>query len=160
MSRYATGTHVNVDRSRAEIERRLLRYGAEEFGYLNRRTEGIIGFLYQGIRVQMTVPMLTPEAFATTTTGRSRTQATATKEYEADTRRRWRSLCLVIKALLVGIDDGVLTFEQAFMPYMVMGDGQTIYQHALPHIQKALAGGQMPSSLKQLEALPAGKQGR
>jgi len=33
-----------------------------------------------------------------------------------------------------------------------MGDGKTIYQHAMPHIQHALTTGQMPGNLKLLEA--------
>ena len=33
MRRYAEGTSVPVDRSRAEIERALTRYGATGFGY-------------------------------------------------------------------------------------------------------------------------------
>jgi len=38
VSRYAEGTSVPADRSRAEIERTLTRYGADQFAYGWRAT--------------------------------------------------------------------------------------------------------------------------
>ena len=154
---YASGTQVPEYRSRAEIERLLMRYGADEFGYVTRKAEALIGFVYNGIRIQMSVPLPDREdpKFASTPTGRTtRSDSRAFNEWQKEIRRRWRSLCLVIKALLVGVDDGVLRFEEAFLPYVVMGDGLTICQHVLPHMQKALESGRMPNTLRQLESLP------
>ena len=153
---YASGTKVTETRSRAELEKLLAKFGADEFGYVTRRDEALIGFMYRNIRVQMSVPLPDRDdaMFTSTATGRKRADAAVFADWQREVRRRWRSLCLVIKALLVGVSDGVLTFEQAFLSYIVMGDGLTIYQHVLPHIQTALTSGQMPSTLKQLEALP------
>jgi hypothetical protein len=41
MARYASNTDVPSDRSRAEIERTLVRYGADEFMYGTRAREPI-----------------------------------------------------------------------------------------------------------------------
>ena len=60
MSKYARGTSVTQDRSRAQIERDLMRFGAHEFGYINRPGDGVIFFKYKGVSVQMSVP--TPES--------------------------------------------------------------------------------------------------
>lgn len=154
---YASNTAVSEDRSRLEIEQMLMRYGADEFGYITRPTEAMIGFKYKGIRVQMSVPLpsSTDKRFHETPTGRPvRSDNKAIDAWQKEIRRRWRSLCLVIKAMLVGVDDGVLTFEQAFMPYMVLDDGQTVSYHFLPGIQKAMKSGSGLGSMKQLAMLP------
>ena len=155
MSRYARGTSVTEDRSRAQIERDLMRFGAEEFGYLSRPGEATIFFKYRQISVQLSVPLPDREdhEFTRTPTGKARAQEAALREWSQETRRRWRSLCAVIKALLVGVDDGVLSFEQAFLPFIMWGDGRTTSQHLLPTIEKALEGGGMPRGPKLLEAV-------
>jgi len=153
---YARGTQVSQDRSRAEIERLLMRYGADEFAYMTRRDEALIGFVYKGVRVQMSVPMpdRDDEQFRLTPgRGHERSDHAAFLEWEKEARRRWRSLCLVIKALLIGVEDGVLTFEQAFLPYIVWGNGLTTSDMLLPHVQHALESGTMPQSLKLLPSL-------
>ena len=155
---YANNTQVSEDRSRAEIEKQLQRFGADAFGYYSNGTAAKIAFEYKRIHCQISVPLPArddPQFTQTPNTGRRRSETQACTDWQREVRRRWRSLCLVVKALLVGVEDGVLTFEQAFMPYIVMGDGFTIYQHVIPHIEHALATGEMPGTLKQLEALPA-----
>jgi len=154
---YASNTQVSEGRSRAEIERLLAKFGADGFGYYAKGTDAKIAFEYREIHCQLSVPLPDrndPKFTQTPSTGRRRTESQAFNDWQREVRRRWRSLCLVVKAMLVGVEDGVLTFEQAFMPYIVMGDGLTIYQHALPYLQNALTGGQMPATLKQLEARP------
>lgn len=154
MSRYARGTAVNQSRSRDEIERMLVRYGADEFGYLSKKGEAMIGFTYRKIRVRMCVPLpgRFDGEFTHTVTGRKRAQRAAMEEWEKETRRRWRSLCLLVKALLVGVEDGVISFEEAFMPHIVWGDGMTTAEKLLPTIAKAVEGGKMPS-VKQLTVM-------
>ena len=44
MSRYAQNTEVPVDRSRAEIEKILLRYGAHAFAYATENNRAMISF--------------------------------------------------------------------------------------------------------------------
>ena len=154
--KYARNTSVSRDRSRIEIERMVLKYGADEFGTLIKQNEALVGFKYKNIRVEMAIPLpdKTDKRFSTSPSGRNRRSDTqAFIEWEKEVRRRWRSLCLVIKALLVGVDDGVLTFEQAFMPYIVIG-GRTIGQRFLPQITKALESGEELKSIKQLMMLP------
>ncbi len=153
--RYAKNTQVSEDRSRIQIERMVLKYGAEEFGTLVKKNEALVGFKYKNIRVEMAVPLpdKNDERFGLTPTGRSRRSSSqAFVEWDKEVRRRWRSLCLVIKALLVGVDDGVLTFEQAFMPYIVIG-GQTIGQYILPQLAKAIECSKEIPSMKQLMML-------
>ena len=59
----------------------------------------------------------------------------------------WRALALSIKAKLVGVDDGIETFEQAFMAHVVMPDGLTLGDHVTPKIAAAYESGKMPALL-------------
>jgi len=62
VTNYATGTSVNADRSRAEIETTLSRFGASGFGYYTDMTKRIaqIGFTHSGlsIRIEVSLPDL------------------------------------------------------------------------------------------------------
>lgn len=149
MNRYASGTSVSADRSRAEIELLLRRFGADGFGYWSEGEKAAIEFKHRGMRFRFAVklPDRNDEAFTRTGTGRDRKADAALRLWEADIPRRWRSLCLVVKAMLVGVEDGVLEFEQAFMPYIVLPDGKTLSHHMLPMLNKAVASGKMPKLL-------------
>ena len=138
---YAGDTSVTEDRTRAEIERLLMKHGADEFGYNTRRTEAMIGFVLRGIRVEMRLPLPDrddPKFKLTPTRRHTRSADKANEAWQQEVRQRWRSLCLIIKAKLVAVEEGVTTFETEFLPYMVWGDGQTTAQKLLPMIKKAI----------------------
>lgn len=139
---YASGTSVTEDRSRAEIERLLMKFGSDEFGYITRQGEAIIGFRIKNIRCEMRVPLpcRDDEAFTLTANGKDRSSNAAYELWAKEVRRKWRSLCLVIKAKLVAVEDGVTTFEAEFLPYMICGDGNTITTKMLPMIEAAQSG--------------------
>lgn len=151
---YAENTQVNESRSREEIERMLMRFGATEFGYMTKPGEALIGFVFRGLRVQFTVaqPQRDDPEFATTPTGRKRRDTTAAyKAWEQECRRRWRSLAAVVKAKLVAVDDGVATFETEFLPYMVTSDGRTVGQRLVPRLESAIQSGKGFLALPKLD---------
>lgn len=151
--RYASNTSVSEERSRGEIERALIAYGASRFGYMRDGATASIGFTYRGVNIRMEIPLPSSEddAFTKTPTGRRR-RSNTTAMYEQEVRRRWRCLALAIKAKLVAVADGVASFEAEFLPYMIASDGQTIAQKMLPMVEAAANGTPIPSSL----ALPPG----
>ena len=61
-------------------------------------------------------------------------------------------MCLVIKALLVGVEDEVLTFEQAFLPYILVG-GQTVSERMLPKLAELIESGKDLDTIKLLPAM-------
>jgi hypothetical protein len=67
-------------------------------------------------------------------------------------RARWRALALIIKAKFVAVEDGIVSIEEEFMPYVVLPDGRTVSEHAQPAIEAAYATGTMGPIL----TLPAG----
>lgn len=147
---YASGTKVSDDRSRAEIENLLMRYGAEEFGYMSRAEEALIGFKCNGMMFEIRVVMPPRESFGKTPTGKVRAEKARDDAWMQERRRRWRSLALVIKAKLVAVADEVCTFEHEFLPYMVTASGKTVADHMAPLIEEAREGG-------QVLALPVGR---
>lgn len=161
---YAEHTQVPADRSRAEIEHTLERYGAQQFMYAKRDDAAMVAFVMvvgqkndeqvvRQVRFMIPMPDRDDPAFTRTPGGRrSRSADQMLKEYEKATRRVWRALLLVIKAKLEAVESGISEFEQEFMAHIVMPDGRTVSEWIRPEIAKAYESGQMP----QL-ALPAPK---
>jgi hypothetical protein len=51
-------------------------------------------------------------------------------EDEQVCRRKWRALLIDIKAKFVAVDDGIETFDQAFMAWIIAADGKTLFEKA------------------------------
>lgn len=153
MSQFAASTSVPSDRSRAEIEKVLTRYGADEFGYATNRSGARIQFTAEERVIRFTMPLPDRQArefthTPTRDTPRSPTQAEAA--YEQAVRQRWRALALVVKAKLEAVESGIVTFEQEFLPHILLPGGQTVYEAAAPGIEAQYLGG-APAPLLQLE---------
>jgi len=58
------------------------------------------------------------------------------KVFDAEVRRRWRSLALIVKAKLVAVDDGISTAEREFLADTMVGDF-TVYQRIRPELERA-----------------------
>ena len=57
MGQYAENTQVAPDRSRAEIERTLARYGASSFMYGWEASQAVLGFVADDRRVKFVLPL-------------------------------------------------------------------------------------------------------
>lgn len=148
MSRYAAQTTVSVERSKAEIEATVNRYGATGFMSGWSGKFAMIAFEMRDRRVKFVLPL--PERserrFTHSTRG-VRTPEAALKEWEQGCRQRWRALALAIKAKLEAVEAGIAEFEDEFMAHIVMPDGQTVSQHVRPRIAHAYETGTMPPLL-------------
>lgn len=147
--KYAERTTVPADRSRAEIERILSRYGADTFGYVNQRNRVTIMFEVHGRRVRFDLPLPSPDdpEFRLTPTRKRRSDTEAERAYEQAIRQRWRALSLVIKAKLEAIETGLVTFEEEFLAHLVLPAGSTVGQWLGPQIARVYDTGQMPPML-------------
>lgn len=125
---YAENTSVSTEKSRAEIERTLQRYGADQFMYGWNEDKAIIGFRMcnRQIKFLLSMPSKTDRQFTHTPTGKVRTEKTAYSEWEQGCRQKWRALSLVIKAKLEAVEAGISIFEDEFMPNIVLPDGSTV----------------------------------
>lgn len=155
---YASDTSVSIERSKSEIERTLLRYGASQFIYGWDQEEAVIGFVvredeqHRQVRFKVKVPALGD--FFVSPGGRARNRAAAHKAWEQAQRQRWRALLLVIKAKLEAIEAGIATFEDEFLAYTMLPSGETVGEWMHPQLVKVYDKGVMPGTLRL--ALPAG----
>lgn len=151
---YAATTEVSVDKSKAEIERILARYGAHEFISGWNGNVAMVGFKMQNRMLRFVLPIPTRESFKRSPTGKTRTEIQMRGAWEQTQRQRWRALALAIKAKLEAVECGIATFEQEFLANIMMGNGQTVYEWTMPLIEESYSTGKMPTL-----ALPAPKKG-
>lgn len=152
MGRYAESTAVSPEKSRAEIERTLTRYGAKRFAYMRDDEEGWakIQFVINGRMVQITLPLpgASERRFThTESRGTERTEAAAHKAWEQACKQGWRALGLVIKAKLEAVEAGISTFEQEFMANLLLPSGETAGEMLVPQIIAAQESQEMFKAL-------------
>lgn len=143
---YAQGTDVSIEASRAELERLLRTYKATATAFFNAADQAAVAFEMAGRRIlfKLPLPHADDKAFTHAKVNRSRSlkrlsEAQAATRWEKGCRRKWRALVLAIKAKLVSVDEGVESFEEAFMAHVVMPDGQTVGEHTKARIAQAYA---------------------
>lgn len=145
MRPYAHQTAVPVDRSRAEIERLLMKRGATGFVFGHTDGHAMLGFEMKTTdadgdiamrRLRFLMPMPTQS--------RSMTEA----RVKAETRRRWRALLLVLKAKLEAVASQIVTFDQEFLAHIVVEGNTTVGDRFVPALSRAIKeGGNMPPLL-------------
>lgn len=133
--RYAATTSVSMERSKAEIERTLRRYGIVEFMYGTSPQGDGIAFKRDGKGYKIAIPLPKRDDFNTD------------KQWEQAQRRRYRVLLLTLKAQLEAVEEGLANFETQFLAYLALPDGSVVGDHVIPEINKAIAGGKKPKLL-------------
>jgi hypothetical protein len=124
---YAAHTKVPVDRTKVEIERTVTRYGAKEFVCGTKVGKAVVMFEAHDRRLRFDMPLPAGES---------------EKEEQAK-RQKWRALLLTIKAKLESVESKIETFEEAFLAHIVMPDGRTVGEHAIPTIASIYQSGQV-----------------
>ncbi len=145
--RYAAETEVSSEKSKAEIEGLLSKYGATSFASGWKDQQAVIAFAMCGRQVKFFLPLPAKDLKQFTHTNhetpRLRSEADSHKAWEQATRQRWRALALVVKAKLEAVASGITSFEEEFMAHIVMPDGKTVAEHALPMIAETYKSGKM-----------------
>jgi hypothetical protein len=150
MARFAEGTDVPIERTRLELERLLTAYKARATAVFNSETDAAVCFEMHERRVMFRLKMPDPKAKEFTHKKINQSGAlqkvseqVAQTRYRQACQRKWRALLLAIKAKLVAVDDGIETFEEAFLAHVVMPDGQTVGEHIKPRIASSYKEGKM-----------------
>lgn len=148
---YAAGTTVSAERSKAEIETILKKYGAKEFVSGWTETEAAIVFTAHSRRIRFTLKIPPIEQFkkgVKWNVEREFSDDEATRMQDQEVRRRWRALGLVIKAKLEAVESQVKTFEEEFLSYIVEpNSGRTVGEILIPRLDNLYATGKMPALL-------------
>lgn len=140
--KFAQDTEVPVERSRAEIERMLIKFGATRFGSQWDKQEATIAFEAQGARVRFRVPLPSADAdeFRMRRAGGLSTKMIERSDQERlslrdrEERRRWRCLALVIKAKIEAVESKVSTFTDEFMAHLILPNGETVTEWLKPQL--------------------------
>jgi hypothetical protein len=153
MAKYAAKTDVSEEKSRAEIETILRRYGADAFSYGWEENRALIAFRAHNrqIRFEIAMPLKDdPEIVKYTDRygyEKFRSDSAALTEWNQARRQRWRALALVVKAKLEAVDCGIAEFEEEFLAHIVLPDGSTVGTQIKPYIEQAYLEGKMPKHL-------------
>lgn len=157
MSKYATQTSVSAEKSRAEIEAILARYGASQFGYMTSVELAVIVFHCSDRMVRFELPM--PDRTDTSITHKplrrgqwrrdERTPQQQQQAYEQEVRQRWRALVLCVKAKLEAVESNITTFDAEFLAHIVLPGGKTVFSETLAAITRAYESGQAPNLLER-----------
>lgn len=150
MPKYASGTSVSSELSRLEIEKILIKYGAENFAYATGAGKALIGFTMFGRQIKFILPLPVMDDYCKTPTGRDRTENSQYEAWEQACRQRWRALKLVIQAKLEAVECGISIFEDEFMANIVLPGGETVGEFMRPQISQAYTIGRPPEMLPML----------
>lgn len=129
---YAKGTDVSVDRSQQEIVRLLHRYKVETYAFGAERGRVQVMFEIEATPIRVGIPVPprpVDEKVLNKETGR---YIQAIPRWEQEVKECWRALVLLLKANLEAVERGIVTVQQAFMAYLVTGDGRTVGEVVLP----------------------------
>lgn len=147
MTTYAAKTTVSPERSRAELESVLKRYGATAFAYGYEARRAVVTFkaAERIVRFEIEVPQLAD--FRVGPGYRSRTATQQNNARDQAERQIWRALVLVVKAKLEAVESGIVSFEQEFMAHLLLPDGTTVAEWMEPQLVEVYATGRMPALL-------------
>jgi hypothetical protein len=145
MAKFAENTSVSVEKSRAEIERLIVRYGATSTAFMNAPGRALIMFEAQNRKIVFDLPLpgRDEKRFLCDGRGYRRTPEKIHDVWEQACRQRWRALALVIKAKLEAVESGITTFEDEFLAHIMMPDGRSVGDHVKPTIETWYSGGNM-----------------
>lgn len=148
MGKYAANTEVSEEKSRAEIETILRRYGADAFSYGWEADRAIITFRAHDRVIKFEIPMPQRSEFVEYKDRygymKARSDNAVWTEWQKARRQRWRALALVVKAKLEAVECGISEFELEFLANIVLPDGSTVGKFVLPKVAEAYVTGGMP----------------
>lgn len=135
MSKYAKTTTVAPEKTRAEIEKTLLKYGATAYAYATKGSQAILSFEMFGYQVKYDIklPQITDPIF------RGMTSIQKQKAFDQRIRQIWRVYLLRIKAKLEALLDEFdrvdkEEFKREFLAYIVLPDGNQVKDYALEQL--------------------------
>lgn len=146
--RFAEDTSVPIERSRAEIEALLTRYGCDDIA--SRIAPGVAMIQFEvhdrRIRFAMRLPAKDDSRFTLKKVNQTQRTAKASPEqaqkaWEQECRRLWRALALSIKAKLEAVQSGIAEFESEFLANVVdPHSGKTVAELIRPQLAERHKG--------------------
>lgn len=153
MAKYAAKTVVTVSQSQQHIKRVLERYEVEAWttgtvtGKDGSPPRSFIGFQVDSRPYRVELRMPDREKFSFTKTGARKSPTQAEKSYKQEVRRLWRVMELYLKATLEAVSEGVVSLDEAFMPYRILADNRTVREVMVENMDLLHQRGELPKLL-------------
>lgn len=145
---YAEGTEVPVERSREALHKLLRQHGATEMAFASgERGHSKVGFKIDGRLYAVEVPRIDVSRLRVPSGPLGSLEARRSSVIEAEERRLWRCLLLIVKAKLEAAKNGISTVEDEFLAHVVMADGRRLGDALRPKIEELARSGAVPSLL-------------
>jgi hypothetical protein len=145
---FAENTSVPVEKSRAEIERLLMKHKCAKFlaGVDHEKHLAAVQFHAHNriIKFEIALPDPTDQKYRRDRNGWMRSPAGVQKVVEQEERTRWRALLLVIKAKLEAVESHIATFEDEFLAHTLLPNQQTVAEYIGPQVAQMYETGRMP----------------
>lgn len=124
---YAKGTTVTVEKSKAELDRLLGKFGATQraIGSDDHARKGFAAFVINGLKVRIVVPLSEPPPSPQRVWMSALDKARKLKKHEQLNRERWRAMVLLVKAKLELVQLQLSTVEREFLADTILPDGRT-----------------------------------
>jgi hypothetical protein len=146
---YAESTSVPVEKSRAEIERLLMKHKCSKFlaGVDHDAHRATVQFQAHNriIKFEIVLPdRNNPKYKKRDRRGWVPSASAVDRMIAQDERSRWRALLLVIKAKLEAVESGIATFEDEFLAHVLLPNQQTVAEYIGPTVAQIYETGRMP----------------
>lgn len=162
---FAAHTSVDVQKTKLELERLLVKHGAAQYGNAHDDAAGIAVCYFalggRSIRLQIPIPKLDawpdpkladyqqkkkcPQMWGRW--GEATRAQWVRQQWEQVCRTRWRCMLLIVKAKLELIGMNLSTVDREFLADITLPDGRSVGEWLKPGIDKAYMGGRMPRML-------------
>ncbi len=148
MARYAEGTEVPIERSKAEIEKLITRYGGDliSYGWRDEQT-AVLGFRWRERLIKFEVRKPDPSEFEWTQRNIHRTPSQLRAALDQEMRRRWRVMLIRLKVKFETVESEPDLWQEEFLANLLLPDGKTIAHWMQPQLEQAYLLGQMPKTL-------------
>lgn len=140
-------TSVTVEKSQGDIRGLLSKYGAERFSFSEGESQGQwwvgVEFIHANHLVRIAAPLKAPDddwLRAKVRRARTKSREEFVREHnDQEGRRIWRVIYWSLKARMEAVEEGLETFEEAFLSHIVdPGTGRTLWDGLRPHVEGGL----------------------
>ena len=126
MGRYAEGTTVSINNSRAELTGLMIKHDVLKFGWMWDSQTGTDQLMFEMAGGQYRIDIVKPTV--SEIYERFPNHRDTDAKVDAEHRRRWRAAVLLLKAKMEFVDSGDTTMEREFLAYRLLPNGKTLEQ--------------------------------
>lgn len=140
---YAEKTTVPVGKTQEDLKRMIEKHGGDSFMAGSLRATGEVGVIFDAFnrRFRILLKMESEEKLKVDGRGSIRSEESFKRAKAQAERSAWRLIYLIVKARIECIEAGCETFEQAFLPYMLIPDtGKVLAEQVVPAIEQSYSG--------------------